>query len=157
MDHEPVFAFSRSFHLNASAHRDDPVLDRAVFTIAYVQNPVVRFASARGLTVMRPLWLSWFRTVDDMVEFHHRDFAHATELAANHSSQLAMDAVRSGNQDYTDILALSARQVLGATVFAGTPEDPILFLKGISSDGNCQTIDVIFPSSPSISTPTFGG
>ena len=143
MDQEPVFAFARSFHLNGSSPHH-----RAVFTIAHVQNPVVQFASARGLTLMRPLWMSWFRTVDDMVEFHYRDFAHTTELAANYSRQLAIDAVRSGNPDYADILALSARQVLGATVFAGTPDDPILFLKEISSDGNCQTIDVIFPSFP---------
>lgn len=37
---------------------------------------------------------------------------------------------------------------MGATVFSGTPDDPILFLKEISSNGNFQTIDVIFPSFP---------
>lgn len=37
---------------------------------------------------------------------------------------------------------------MGATSFSGTPEKPILFLKEISSDGNSQTIDVIFPAFP---------
>jgi hypothetical protein len=30
-----------------------------------------------------------------------------------------------------DIVELSARQVMGATVFSGTPENPILFLKSV--------------------------
>jgi hypothetical protein len=38
--------------------------------------------------------------------------------------------------------------VLGATQFGGTPTDPLLFLKEISSNGNMQTVDVIFPSFP---------
>jgi hypothetical protein len=37
---------------------------------------------------------------------------------------------------------------LGATQFSGTPDNPILFLKEISSNGNFQTVDVIFPAFP---------
>jgi glutaminase A-like protein len=54
----------------------------------------------------------------------------------------------SGAEGYVDIVALSARQVLEATTFSGTRDQPILFLKEISSNGNFQTIDVIFPSFP---------
>ena len=97
---------------------------------------------------MRPLWASWFSSAEELVIFHHLDFGNAVSLAANYSTQLAADAARSGSQDYVDILALSARQVLAATSFSGTPDDPLLFLKEISSNGNCQTIDVIFPSFP---------
>jgi len=153
MDEEPVFAFSKSFRLNrttssfgagAGRAREDSV----TFTIAHIQNPVVQFAAARGLTFMRPLWSSYFNTVETLLTFHYLDFAHASALASNYSAQLAIDAFKSGAHDYVDIVALSARQVLGATSFSGTPDDPILFLKEISSNGNFQTIDVIFPSFP---------
>ena len=145
MEDEPAFAFAKSFHLNStqSAHQQS-----VTFTIAHIQDPVVQYASARGLTYMRPLWESYFPTVQEVLTFHFLDFHHASQLAANYSAQLAVDAFKSGAEDYVDIVALSARQVLGATSFSGTPDDPILFLKEISSNGNFQTIDVIFPAFP---------
>ncbi|KAL2860429.1 hypothetical protein BJX68DRAFT_275649 [Aspergillus pseudodeflectus] len=143
-DREPVFAFSKSFVRSKST----PVSESVTFTIALIQDPVVQYAAARGLTMMRPLWSSWFSSVESLLSFHYRDFSNATLLAANYSLQLADDAYQSGAQDYVDIVALTARQVMGATTFSGTPEDPILFLKEISSNGNFQTIDVIFPSFP---------
>ena len=148
MDEEPVFAFAKSFHLNASSSSGKVAKDSILFTIAQTQDPVVQFASARGLTQMRPLWQSWFPTEEKVLHFHYLDFHNAARLAANYSSQLAIDAYESGAEDYVDIAALTARQVMGGTSFAGTPEDPILFMKEISSDGNSQTIDVIFPSFP---------
>jgi hypothetical protein len=148
MDREPVFAFAKTFHLNGSSIAHRPMRDSILFTIAHLQNPVVQFASARGLTLMRPLWASWFATPEELVRFHYTDFHNASALATNYSTQVASDAQRVGSRNYADILALSARQVLGATVFSGTPDNPILFLKEISSNGNFQTIDVIFPSFP---------
>lgn len=106
------------------------------------------YASARGPTMMRPLWRSWFSSVQELLTFHYNDFANAKALASDYSIQLAKDAYLSGADDYVDIVALSARQVMGATSFSGTPDDPILFLKEISSNGNFQTIDVIFPAFP---------
>ena len=97
---------------------------------------------------MRPLWRSWFSNEEALLSFHYHDLANAGTLASDYSEQLAQDAYQSGAYDYVDIVALSARQVMGATTFAGTPENPILFLKEISSNGNFQTIDVIFPSFP---------
>lgn len=150
MDSEPVFAFAKSFVLNSTAFSTEHVHieDSVTYTIAHVQDPVVQFAAARGLTFMKPLWRSWFRTVESLLSFHYLDFANAKALAARYSSQLAIDAYLSGAEDYVDIVSLSARQVLGATTFSGTADEPILFLKEISSNGNFQTIDVIFPSFP---------
>lgn len=151
MDEEPVFAFSKSFNLtggnddsSAKSVKEDSVL----FTITHVQDPVTQFASARGLTLMRPLWKSYFKSDSALVVFHYEDFKHASSLAANYSAQLAKDAYASGSDSYKDIVELSARQVMGATSFSGTPTDPILFLKEISSNGNSQTVDVIFPAFP---------
>lgn len=98
--------------------------------------------------MMRPLWEAWWPTTEELLNFHYRDYNAASSLAANYSQQVADDAYLSGAEDYVDIVALSARQVMGATTFSGTPDDPILFLKEISSNGNFQTIDVIFPAFP---------
>ncbi|KAE8152723.1 hypothetical protein BDV25DRAFT_150683 [Aspergillus avenaceus] len=144
-DREPVFAFSKSF---VPAKKAGPVSGSVTFTLALIHDPVVQYASSRGLTQMRPLWRSWFSSVEDLLNFHYHDLANAETLAAGYSEQLAEDAYASGAHDYVDIVALTARQVMGATTFAGTPDDPILFLKEISSDGNFQTIDVIFPAFP---------
>ncbi|KAL9101792.1 MAG: hypothetical protein Q9163_002988 [Psora crenata] len=146
MDEEPVFAFAKSFHLNGSNSGSSPISDSVLFTLAHIQNPMVQFASARGLTFMRPLWASWFHSVHSLLEFHYLDFHNAAKLAANYSAQLAQDAFESGSEDYVDIAALTARQVIGATSFSGTPDNPILFIKEISSNGNFQTVDVIFPA-----------
>ncbi|MDA4132457.1 MAG: DUF4965 domain-containing protein, partial [Thaumarchaeota archaeon] len=147
---EPIFAFSKSFRLGSSSSTEKAkkTEDSVMFTFALIQNPVVQFASARGLTMMRPFWSSFFMTDDEMIRYHYNDFETASALARNYSDQLAKDAYASGSQDYQDIAALSARQVLGATQFSGTPDNPILFLKEISSNGNFQTVDVIFPAFP---------
>lgn len=142
-DNEPAFAFST--RLNTSASNN---ITAAQFTIALVQDPVVQFASARGLTMMRPLWASYIPDAFDMVKFHYDDFHATSLLATNYSRHLSRDARSTGSPGYEDIVSLSARQVMGATQFSGTPENPILFLKEISSNGNFQTVDVIFPSFP---------
>ena len=146
MDDEPVFAFSKSFRRNETANSTQS--QSLTFTIAHIQDPVVQFASARGLTLMRPLWKSYFPTTEKLLTFHYLDFDTAKRLAQDYSTQVSSDAFLSGAEDYEDIVALSARQVMGATSFSGTPDNPILFMKEISSNGNFQTIDVIFPSFP---------
>ncbi|KAF4824618.1 putative glutaminase [Colletotrichum tropicale] len=148
MDEEPVFAFAKTFHLSNNTGAGLSSTDSVLFTFALIQDPVVQFAAARGLTQMRPLWSFYFATSPELIRYHYDDFAVANLLARNYSDQLAVDAFASGSQDYQDIAALSARQVLGATQFSGTPDDPILFLKEISSNGNFQTVDVIFPAFP---------
>ncbi|KAF2477075.1 DUF1793-domain-containing protein [Lindgomyces ingoldianus] len=149
MDEEPVFAFSKAFKLEkktmgTAATKSDSVL----FTIAHIQDPVTQYASARGLTLMRPLWKSWLIDDESLIQYHYGDFANANALASNYSEQLRIDAYKSGSTNYVDIVALSARQAMGATSFSGTPENPLLFLKEISSNGNSQTVDVIFPAFP---------
>ncbi|TKA72918.1 hypothetical protein B0A49_08391 [Cryomyces minteri] len=147
MDEEPVFAFSKSFKLGSNTTSSSGT-DSVLFTIAHIQDPVVQYASARGLTYMRPLWKSWFFSDSALITYHYLDFHNAQSLASNYSTQLAIDAYASGSDSYVDIVALSARQTMGATSFSGTVDNPLLFLKEISSNGNSQTVDVIFPAFP---------
>jgi len=148
MDEEPVFAFSKSFKLNGTSVVGAKSYDSVLFTFAHIQDPVIQFASARGMTLMRPFWATYYPTSDVLLDYHYHDFKQAFALASNYSLQLEEDALKSGSEDYKDILALSARQVLGAASFAGTPDDPLIFFKEISSDGNMNTIDVLFPAFP---------
>ena len=148
MDEEPVFAFAKSFKANDTSYNSDLKTKNVMFTIAHVQNPVVQYAAARGLTYLRPLWSSYLSSPKELVKFHWLDYERARDLAYDYSAQLEIDAYKSGADDYVDIVAVSARQVMGGCHFLGTPEDPLLFMKEISSDGNTQTIDVIFPAFP---------
>ena len=147
-EEEPIFAFSKTFKLSKHSNHTSPTNDSVRFTFALTQDPVTQFASARGLTQMRPLWASYFHNTQELLHYHFDDYETASYLAGNYSEQLAKDAYASGAQDYQDIVAQSARQVLGATQFSGTPESPIIFLKEISSNGNFQTVDVIYPAFP---------
>jgi len=144
MDREPVFAFHKSLR-----HTDMTTGPKSVlFTIAFLQDSVVQYAAARGMTAMRPLWKSWFLADTALITFHYMDYVNTKRLAGNYSTQLARDAYQHSSHNYMDIVALSARQVIGSTCFGGTADDPLLFLKEISSDGNAQTVDVIFPAFP---------
>ena len=62
-------------------------------------------------------------------------------------------------QSYYSIVALSTRQIMGAYVLAIPPvsgcdnsttnsSEPLMFQKEISSDGNVNTVDVMFPAMP---------
>jgi hypothetical protein len=141
---EPVFAYSKRFELSKHGSTEDSIL----FTVALSQDPVVQFAGADGYLPRRPLWAEFHESDAEMVNFHYNDYDQASASASAFSEKVKSDATSLVDSTYADIVALSARQVMGATYFSGTPEDPILFLKEISSNGNFQTVDVIFPALP---------
>lgn len=64
----------------------------------------------------------------------------------------SFNSTASESQSYYAIVALSARQIMGAYVFAYDPrapsQDPLIFQKEISSNGNVNTVDVLYPASP---------
>ena len=74
-------------------------------------------------------------------------------LDPNNFSGIAVPDV-SEAESYYSIVALSARQVMGAYVLAIPPagssnaSEPLMFQKEISSDGNVNTVDVMFPAMP---------
>lgn len=127
-----------------------------LFTIGYVQDPIVQFASPTGIKDYLPLWKSYFTTAMEMIYFHYQDFSHAIKVSSKLDFQIENDADRvSRNGNYAAIVALSARQAIGGVVLAesapgqirdGKGSNPLVFLKEISSDGNMQTVDVIFPA-----------
>ena len=145
LDDEPAFAFAKRFTLTGANSTGS---ESALYTIALAQDPIAQFAAARGLTEMKPLWKSYFATDREMLDFHYSDYAAATSISKKFAHGVIADAQEMVSDTYADIVSLAARQVLGATYFSGTPSNPILWMKEISSNGNFQTVDVMFPSIP---------
>ena len=69
-------------------------------------------------------------------------------MSSSLDEQIASDSLADGGQDYLTITSLSLRQTFGATQLVGNNTKMYLFLKEISSDGNAQTVDVVFPAFP---------
>ena len=74
----------------------------------------------------------------------------SSDMSTSLDNQIASDSMAAGGQDYLTITSLALRQTFGATQLVGTEAKQYLFLKEISSDGNTQTVDVIFPAHPAI-------
>lgn len=69
-------------------------------------------------------------------------------MANNFDSQVSSDSDAAGGANYTTLTSLAARQAFGALEYVNTPANPLVFMKEISSDGNVNTVDVIFPFHP---------
>lgn len=82
------------------------------------------------------------------VSYFYNDFAAGSSLAMKFDNQVASDSVAAGGQDYLSLTSLAARQAFGAIEYTNTPTTPYVFMKEISSDGNVNTVDVIFPFHP---------
>lgn len=80
------------------------------------------------------------------LSFFHHDYLNALLASAYLDTKIAGASFEAGGQDYLTITSLATRQAFGGLTFVGTDEDPYVFLKEISSDGNVQTVDVIFPA-----------
>jgi hypothetical protein len=82
------------------------------------------------------------------VSFFHQDWDNQQSLGSDIDQKVQKASVEVAGQDYATITSLSVRQVFGALELVGTQDKTYLFMKEISSNGNTQTIDVIFPMHP---------
>lgn len=143
-DREPVFAFSQTLDFN----ENDTGTKNVLFSLSFLQDPVIQFSSSNGKPrPLTALWKSWFEEVDALVAFHYYDYNDASILANQYQAQIEEDAEDTPD-GYIDFVTLSARQTIGGLVFTGTPDNTFIFMKELSSDGNAQTVDVIYPAYP---------
>ncbi|KAK3078453.1 hypothetical protein LTS18_007470 [Coniosporium uncinatum] len=89
----------------------------------------------------------------DAIRYFFDDYPAAPAESQSLDANISTIATSVAGQNYSDILTLSVRQILGAmnlTVPSNSTDndDPSAFLKEISSNGNMQTINVIFPMLP---------
>lgn len=141
-DNWPVFGFSSDLGSVSSA----PV--NTLFSIGLAQEEAIQYEGSSSYSSIPSLWKSYFDTELEALSFFHYDFEASNYLSSSFDSQVARDSIAVAGQDYLTLTSLSARQAFGATQLCGTDDNKLLFLKEISSDGNMNTVDVVFPAYP---------
>lgn len=118
-----------------------------LFSIGLTQEEAIQFDGADGVVPLPSLWLQYFSDEVSALSFFHNDYEIASWLSAGLDAKVQFDTSRISD-DYAILATLSLRQAFGATQLVGTNETQYLFMKEISSDGNVNTVDVIFPAHP---------
>ncbi|PPR07202.1 hypothetical protein CVT26_012635 [Gymnopilus dilepis] len=148
----PVFALSRD--LGSITSTASPV----VFSVGHIRDPVIQYIVANAQIQPRSLFFwSQFSSPAAVISSFLGDYQNALNRAQAFDNKVASDATKI-SADYASIVALSIRQALGATEITisknggGTfnTSDVLVFMKEISSDGNVNTVDVIFPAWPAL-------
>ena len=98
-------------------------------------------------------WRGWYGDVDGICFRAFDDYPSAHSESLTFDRRIVEHADPVGGSNYSDIVSLSTRQMFGAidiTISADTFDiyDPLAFVKEISSNGNTNTVDVIFPFAP---------
>ncbi|KAL4781813.1 hypothetical protein BJX76DRAFT_369577 [Aspergillus varians] len=138
----PVFGFS---HDLGSIESTTGVL----FSIGLTQPDAIQYTgSSDTLSPVSSLWTSYFNSALDALDFFHHDYQEASSLSSDLDERIARDSIAAAGQDYLTITSLSIRQAFAATQLCGPADNPYLFMKEISSNGNMNTVDVIFPAHP---------
>ncbi|KAJ7503731.1 hypothetical protein B0H11DRAFT_2170697 [Mycena galericulata] len=144
----PVFALAKNFGTVSSGS--------VLYSIGQIRDPAVTYILAGNVKQSRSLYFwSKFPTAASVISYFLNDYSDALATANKLDAKVESDANKI-SPDYYGIVALSIRQSLGAneltiskTAFgAWNTSDIMLFMKEISSDGNLNTVDVIFPASP---------
>ncbi|GAA6057751.1 hypothetical protein JCM3770_001721 [Rhodotorula araucariae] len=168
---EPVFALAHSFGRVSPA--SPPEHRSALVAIGHVRDPLVQFmtgtAERERVVLLRPVWASAFRDAPDLLSWFLGDFSTAKRMSDEFNAKLYADARAVESQEYAHVVSVSTRQVFMAleavwdetsdggrakdglvawSPLTGEPVPAMVMLKEISSNGNCQTVDVIAPFLP---------
>jgi len=119
-----------------------------LFTIGLCQDISIQFLGKDGLKDIPPLWLSYFNDDVAALSFFHKDYSESTKLSEQLDDKISKDSKSAGGDNYAILTTLAARQAFATVQLVGTLDKHYLFLKEISSNGNMQTVDVIYPASP---------
>jgi hypothetical protein len=141
-DRYPVFGFSNDLGRVGSSQKS------SLFTMFLAQEESAQFNTGSGLKGVPSYWRGQYGSNEDALNFFHHDYQDIHDKSVQLDMNIADDAKRVGGQDYAIIVSLAARQAWAATQVAGTETSPYIFMKEISSNGNMNTVDVIYPSSP---------
>ncbi|PIL37079.1 hypothetical protein GSI_00771 [Ganoderma sinense ZZ0214-1] len=150
-DRWPVFGFSHDLGTITSA-ASSPV----VFVVGHIRDPAIQYITANNGRQDRSI-LFWteYATVSSAISTFIHDYADALLRAQAFDAKVKADASKISS-DYADIVALSVRQAFGSIEITVSKDssgnfntsDVMTFMKEISSDGNTNTVDVIFPAWP---------
>jgi hypothetical protein len=119
-----------------------------LFSVGLCQDDAIQFLGAGGLRNVPSLWKSYFGDDLGALSFFHKDFDESNKLSSELDDKIDKDSKAAAGDNYAILTTLAARQAFGATQLVGTEDKHYLFLKEISSNGNTQTVDVIYPTAP---------
>ena len=142
-DRWPVFGFAHDLGFTAANIPKD-----ALFTIGHYQGNAIKFEGAQGIVDLPAYWNNFWGSPEDAAQEFYNDYDYAATAMKATDSKIQNDAVAKGGQDLATIATLAYRQAYGGIQLAGTVDQPYVFLKEISSDGNVGTVDVVFPAFP---------
>ncbi|QIX00304.1 hypothetical protein AMS68_005821 [Peltaster fructicola] len=138
----PVFAFAVDLGAIGT------LAQSTYFQLSLHQQQAVQFLGANGTQILPSLWTSYFATDVEALSFFYNDYSKAVTRADALDQKIAIDSIASAGQQYAGLTALATRQAFGSLEWTNTPTEPLVFMKEISSDGNVNTVDVIFPFHP---------
>ncbi|KZV98208.1 DUF1793-domain-containing protein [Exidia glandulosa HHB12029] len=150
-DRWPVFAFAKDFG-TVGTTATAPV----VFSVGHIRDPAAQYVTKGNVLQSRSsFFFSQLSTPAAVINFFLNDFANATGTAAAFDSKVNSDSAKIAS-NYAGLVSLSIRQAFAACELtlsktssgAFNTSDVLLFMKEISSDGNMNTVDVIFPAWP---------
>ena len=119
------------------------------FAVGYVREEAIDYLGQARTGFYRATYSDPFTAVSAFFD----DFDAAATESQSFDSELLSSSTASAGSNYSDIITLSVRQVYGSidvTIPNDTLDtsDVLVFLKEISSDGNVNTLDVLFPAFP---------
>ncbi|CZR64017.1 related to glutaminase [Phialocephala subalpina] len=119
------------------------------FAVGYVREAAINYLGSARTGYYRASYPDAGTAVSHFLD----DYASAYTESLVSDAALEQKAVATAGSNYSDILLLTTRQAYGGadvTIPNDTlnTSDIMIFLKEISSDGNVNTLDVIFPAFP---------
>ncbi|OSX60304.1 hypothetical protein POSPLADRAFT_1148035 [Postia placenta MAD-698-R-SB12] len=130
--------------------------DTVVYSVGHARDPAIEYLIANDALQNRSSYFwSQYSTATDAITTFLGDYDNALTRATAFDAQVSADA-SSISSNYAGLVALSVRQGFGAIEITVSKDssgeyntsDIMTFLKEISSDGNVNTIDVIYPAWP---------
>jgi len=120
-----------------------------LFQLSLHQENCIQFQGEKDTVSKMPcMWTNYFDKETDAVQYFYDDYSTASSMASDFDSQISSDSQAAGGADYASLTSLATRQAFAGIEYVNTPTEPLVFMKEISSDGNVNTVDVIFPFHP---------
>ncbi|KZV98212.1 DUF1793-domain-containing protein [Exidia glandulosa HHB12029] len=152
-DNWPVFAFASSLGSVAATGVQAPPF---VLALGHIRDPVVQYVTKAGMQTRSPLWMTKWGSALDAISAFLGDYDQALAAAGTLDARISRDGINGASDNYASLLRLSLRQALATFELTVSKKadgsldatDILAFMKEVSSNGNMNTVDVIFPFWP---------